>query len=254
MNVRVGIGNVAKTNRELAITLNGEEIKVFLQDGFYWNAPICDYMHIHSYTEIHFVSNGEMTFSVNGDQITVNESTALVIPARVYHAFVSKTEEAVHTAFQIDLSADSPSINELDEGLIRYLFAEIKKTPPRDDHAAIASIITMLCTLLFSHAPVFPHDITDAGYLINDFFSQNYRSNVKLCDLAMLLHLSDRQAERLVKEQTGRSFRDELTATRMRMADQLLATTSMSLTDIAQYVGYCSYAGFWKARERYKKY
>ena len=49
---------------------------------------------------------------------------------------------------------------------------------------------------------------------------------------------------------TGRSFRDELTATRMAVADQLIAEGELSLSEIAAYVGYHSYAGFYKAIKR----
>lgn len=40
---------------------------------------------------------------------------------------------------------------------------------------------------------------------------------------------------------------------RMKMADQLLSHTDMSMTRVAQYVGYNTYAGFWKAYTKYKK-
>ncbi len=249
----VGTGNVIKINNELRIILKNKETKVFLQDGFYWNAPICDYIHIHSYTEIHLVANGEIIFTVGGERMTVNEGAVLIIPGGMYHGFVSQTEGAIHTAFQVDMDVDNASVCRVDEGVMRYLFTEIEKTEPQGDHAPLAAVITLICSQLFTDAPLLAHNVTDMGYLINDFFSHNYRSDVRLCDLATLLHLSERQAERLVEEQTGKCFRDELTATRMRMADQLLATTDMSLTHIAQYVGYHSYAGFWKARNRCKK-
>ena len=250
----VRTGNVARTNNELRISLKGEEIKVFLQDGFYQNSPMCDYMHIHSYTEIHLVTNGRIDFTVGGERMEVKEGVALIIPGGIYHGFSSQTDGAIHAAFQIDRAVDRSQTHVINDGVIRYLFEEISKTAPQGDHATISAIITMICTLLFSDTPLLARGITDTGYLINDFFTHNYREDIRLSDLAALLHLSERQTERLVKEQTGRYFRDELTATRMKMADQLLATTDMPLTLIAQYVGYHSYAGFWKARERYKKY
>jgi AraC-like DNA-binding protein len=35
------------------------------------------------------------------------------------------------------------------------------------------------------------------------------------------------------------------------MAKHLIATTDMSLGEVADYVGYRSYAGFWKAMKKY---
>ena len=88
--------------------------------------------------------------------------------------------------------------------------------------------------------------------MIREFFSNRYGSDRGLGELAEILHVSERQAERLVWECVGRSFRDELTATRMVVADQLLNTTDISLGELAQYLGYKSYAGFWKAYKKYK--
>ena len=50
----------------------------------------------------------------------------------------------------------------------------------------------------------------------------------------------------------GRSFRGALTVTRMQVAERLINISAMPLTEVAQYVGYRSYAGFWKAYQKYK--
>ena len=93
--------------------------------------------------------------------------------------------------------------------------------------------------------------MTDYGFLIHEFFSLHYSEDLHLCDLAQFLHLSERQTERLVIEHTGNTFRNELTAIRMTIAKKLLTSSQMSLTEISQYVGYKSYAGFWKALNKY---
>lgn len=240
-------------NNELKIMIKGRERKIFLQGGFYQNKTICDYLHIHNYAEIHLVAKGKITFVVGAERITIGNGAALVIPGNMYHGYLSKTDDAIHTAFQIDITAKKPSTYAVDENLVCYLFAEIEKTDPQGDHTALAAAIALLCAKLFPHAPLFVHNATDTGYLINDFFNRNYKKEIRLSDLAQLLHLSERQTERLVEEQTGRNFRDQLTATRIRMAEQLLATTDMSRTRVAQYVGYHSYAGFWKAYTKYKQ-
>ena len=84
----------------------------------------------------------------------------------------------------------------------------------------------------------------------SSFFSNRYSEDVRLSDLAEAIHLSERQTERLVIEHTGRGFRDELTETRVKIARQRLADKNMTLGEIAGYVGYRSYAGFWKAMKK----
>lgn len=240
-------------NNELKIMLKDGECNVFLQGGFYCNTSVCDYIHIHNYTEIHLASRGEIVFLVGNERITVDEKNVLVIPRGVPHGCISTTGGALHTAFQIDKAIKKASTYDIGENLTRYLFTETLKTDPCGDHTAVAAIIALICSCIFPDTPLLPHYVTDMGYLISDFFSRNYREDIRLIDLAKMLHLSERQTERLVEEYAGRTFRDELTATRMNMADQLLTTTDMSLTQVAQYVGYRSYAGFYKAYAKYKK-
>ena len=232
--------------------LKNGEYKVFLQGGFYRNTSICDCIHIHNYTEIHLVANGEIMFLVGNERISINEKCVLVIPGGIPHGCISKTEGVIHTAFQIDKATEKTATYDIEENLTRYLFTETQRTDPCGDHTAVAAIISLLCSRIFPDTPLLPHYVTDTGYLISDFFSRNYHEDIRLIDLAKLLHLSERQTERLVEEYTGRSFRDELTFTRMKMADQLISTTDMPQTQVAQYVGYRSYAGFWKAYAKYK--
>ena len=79
------------------------------------------------------------------------------------------------------------------------------------------------------------------------------RGNViRIEDLAKELHLSTRQTERLVFANTGNTFGNELTLTRIAIAKHLIKTTDMKLSDVAEYVGYKSYAGFYKALNRDK--
>ena len=72
----------------------------------------------------------------------------------------------------------------------------------------------------------------------------------KLCDLAEIPHLSERQTERLVIKHMGKSFKEALLDIRTEMAKKLMETTDMPMSEIAKSVGYKSYAGFWKAMKK----
>ena len=109
-------------NNELKIMLKNGETKVFLQGGFYRNTSICDYIHIHNYTEIHLAANGNITFLVGNEQISIDEKIVLVIPKGVPHGCISKTGGVIHAAFQIDKATEKISICDIDETLTRYLF------------------------------------------------------------------------------------------------------------------------------------
>lgn len=65
-----------------------------------------------------------------------------------------------------------------------------------------------------------------------------YGSELSLQQLASQLHVTDSYLSRLFKEELDVNFKDYLTAYRMKKAKELLASTSLSIKDIGQRVGY----------------
>ena len=111
----------------------------------------------------------------------------------------------------------------------------------------------LFCNYFCHKKKVIAQTVDDYGFIIQEFFSIHYSEDIHLGDLANLLHLSERQTERLVKEYTGNSFRNELAAIRINIAKNLLKYSQMSMRKICEYVGYKSYVGFWKAMKKYKE-
>ena len=231
-------------------TVTGEH-KVFLQDGFYYTGFAASNIHEHNYAEIHLIFLGDAEMTVAGESFLQKSGSMLVIPRKVFHSCERKDEGAMHCAFQIDCEPEAYGVYELETSIVSELFELIAHTSPTDDHSMIAAYISLLCTKFETEKKLLPKSLNDYGFLIFEFFSMNYALDVHLCDLAEFLHLSERQAERLVHEHTGHCFRDELAKTRVRIATQLMQTTKMSLSEVAEYTGYRSYAGLWKAMKKY---
>ena len=83
------------------------------------------------------------------------------------------------------------------------------------------------------------------------YLDSNYNENITLASLAKIVGLSPKQVQRIIQNETGNTFLEELTARRMQAARYLEENTDMSATEIAHYVGYNSYSGYWKARKNY---
>ena len=79
---------------------------------------------------------------------------------------------------------------------------------------------------------------------IEKYFAENMQDNKLLDSLAEHIHLSRRQAERLIKSYFGITYREKLIMTRIEMAKELLAAGSLSVEEIAYQVGYSSRASF----------
>ena len=72
-------------------------------------------------------------------------------------------------------------------------------------------------------------------------------ADATLSDLAKALCLSEKQTERVVLKHTGKNFRRNITKKRIEVAKALLEKNELSKKEIAEYVGYNSYGGFFKA-------
>ena len=93
--------------------------------------------------------------------------------------------------------------------------------------------------------------LTRAGLMpiIEDAFFYRH-STLTLKDLASLLNLSQRQTQRLLQDNFGKTFSQKLTDARMAEASQLLTGTGLSVTEIAERSGYSSIEHFSAAFHR----
>ena len=240
-------------NNELNLKNSYTEYKVFLQDGFYLNTTLNPRVHKHNYAEVHLVSNGGLVFNVGEKKYEAKAGDMLIIPRRILHASSQIESGTRHTAFQISYDADEFSVIKLPQTLVSDFFVEIERCRENNIYDSIAAYVMLFISYVRKDKSFSSKRITDYGFLINEFFSHHYSDDIHIEDLAKELHLSERQTERLVVFHTGNTFGRELSATRISIARHLMKTTDMPLTDIAEYVGYRSYAGFFKALKRHGK-
>ena len=238
--------------RELAVRIGDEPHKLFLQDGFYNTSEISDILHYHKYAEVHLTLGGDIRYTLGDTSFVATSGTMLVIPPGVFHAGVKLSEEALCTAFQTDAAVSEIASFSVGDALLGEMFREIGRAGESGDYSGIAAYASLLCRRFIPGEGTKAEPITDYGFLIHEFFSHRYAEDLTLADLAEALHLSERQTERLVYKHTGSSFRDELAKSRGVVAARLLFEGNMSLGEISAYVGYRSYAGFWKAMKKQK--
>ena len=232
-------------NKEMLIHSAVADFKVFLQSGFYPGHTPTAFVHRHNYSEIHIFSE-DATFAVGTETVRLKGGDALAIPKRTLHRCISISDGARHTAFQTSLDLPVTQVRPFSRETVIDFLNEISVCEDTS-YNNVSAYISLFATPFISTEELFADDIRDYGFLINEFFSNRYTEDISLSDLAELLHVSPRHAERLVRECMGDSFGKELTKARVEMAEYLIKTTDMSLTEIARQVGYRSYAGFYKA-------
>ena len=236
---------------ELSFKMIEKDYKAFLQDGFYVSPKTDTSLHKHNYAEVHVLGEGRAEFLIDNHPITVEGPAILTIPAPMMHCCTYQDESLLHTAFQTDCHAEELRTYPIENGIVKTFFDEIQQCRLTGNYSTVAFYIPLFCNFYHKeHHTV--TEIKDYNFLISEFFILNYDKDVYLADLAEQLHISERHAERLVLQYTGRSFREELVAVRMRIANQLMQAENVSLEQIAKYVGYRSYSGFWKAMKRFE--
>ena len=240
-------------NNELTLKIGSKNRKILLQNGFYSHTVQSTRLHKHNYAEIHVVANAQTPIIIDGKTYFLEDGNIVLIPKETSHCFKSVNTDHKSSGFQVDYPFTKLSFKKLPKELANEFLKEIDLCAANGDHTRIAAYISLFCSYFFEEEKLHATPINDFGFLIEEFFSNRYSEDVHLKDLAETLHLSKRQTERLVIKHTGRTFRAELVSVRLRTAKYLLATTSMTPTAVCEYVGYHSYAGFFKAMKKFDK-
>lgn len=237
-------------NGELTVKIGNTDRKVLLQDGYFDFNVIKSPLHKHSYAELHVVESGVVCYGIQGNAIEVPAGTVLAIPPDVFHRCLSFKENTRHIAFQVEVPVAKITAAAFPWEVLTAFFTEIEAALQSGNYAGVAAYISLLCARFYPEEAVPCRRLQDDAFIIREFFSSRYNQDVTLADLAKELCRSEKQAERLVIKHTGHTFKKELAAHRMHIAKHMLAAGEMTLTEVAEYVGYRTYSGFWKA---YKK-
>lgn len=237
---------------ELSFSIANEKHRAFFMNGFLSSSnETAANLHKHNFSEIHFITGGDAVFLVGENKINLQSGHIMIIPQGEFHCCIQKDAGVFHNAFQVDFDVKEVGTVDIGSGVVSNLFSEIESLKKTGDYTKVLAYISLFCSYLCPEGKRIAEPVSDYGFIIQEFISTNYNKKIKLSDLACELHLSERQTERLVREYTGNSFKEEVRKIRMNVANQLLASSGMTLSEVAEYVGYESYAGFWKAHNLY---
>lgn len=239
-------------NYEMQITVGTKNVRVFLQAGFFNLCAKPSAYHRHRYTEAHVAVSGVLRYNVDGEDVTIRDGEMYVIPPMTFHRCISATENAERLAFMVESEGvKSGSFAPIFDA-VSSLAGAIKGKKGVGD-AKTRACLSVICAEFTDEASVMPIPVSDRGFIIHEFFSNNYHRDITISEIAGVLHLSEKQAQRMIKQYTGNDFRTELTHRRMEATERFISAGDMSLTEIAERVGYKSYSGFWKAFRAWQK-
>ena len=232
---------------ELEVRIGNKQCKVFFKSKREQFFNKISPFHNHHYTEIHLLARGTLTFDIDNEKYELVAGNVLAVPQGIYHICFKTSSENTHICFFIDASIKAPKLLKMPSDLIENFIEDYKKAFDNGNYCKIASYVSLLCNDVFEENVVSVKVSDDHAIVIEEFFSTRYAEEIRLFDLASQLCLSEKQTERLVLKHTGKTFKQKLSSTRVEMAKKLIEGSKMPMQKAAEYVGYKSYSGFWKA-------
>lgn len=238
-------------NGIISIKLGDKNARCFIDSGSLAHEYCVSHYHRHSYAEIHLVIDGEISYFIDKEVIKATAGSVIFIPSGVYHYTGESKGNLSYGAFQIDSDCKKTGHEKLSVEFLKEYFNEVQASGEHGNFAVLSATISYICSKVVEDINESAVEDCDYAYAINNFFGRYYNHEVTINELAKYLGLSEKQTTRLVRKYTGKTFGQNILEARMHTADYLCTNTDMPMAEIAQYVGYNSYGGFFKAREKF---
>ena len=227
------------------------------QKGIY-NMPSA---HFHNYHELYFLISGKTKYFINGEIFMLSAGDIIFVPNRKFHqtdypdpdnierVIITFNDEFIgnlctphlntiisHKHFQI------PKVHiHMFHSLIRKLEAEHLNKLYDYENMEKLYMCQLLIMLLRYAAPPRTIKLSESYQLAQDaakFISMNYSQSLTLNTMAKKYSISPDYFSKIFKKATGVGFLEYLNITRISAAQELLATTTMTATQVAFECGF----------------
>lgn len=232
------------------------------------------FLHKHDYVEIEYVTSGSCTFNFEDNVLSLNEGELCLISPGSVHDFVIDDESTVYSimlrrstfrsSFVAILSHDDVLSNFFRASLVdtktpNYLIFRSENTdfmkvmvqsammechhPDTYSNSCCISLVNMLLACVLRSeggSPVFYQNRTGGEFApVLNYIRHNHHT-VTLSELSEVFHYSKPHMCTLIKQYTGVSFSSLVKQARMNEARDFVTRTELSISSIAEKVGYNS--------------
>ena len=240
----------------------------------YGYMPRADYyMHKHSDYELHYLFQGNCSFSVGNKNFLVQQGEYILISPNTYHIIKHVTEDISKMCISFSFTHSSKTkLSKDSEKLLAcfmdfdafvshandhaWLFSSICKQPKEESFsfyeteemkAYLTLLILQLSQQLREQEGFVPQNIritSKQDAEITEFFNANFRLSNGADILSEQLHVSRRHLDRILKKQYGKNYREMLQEARLTRGLDLLTSTDKPIAEIANLIGYSNPASF----------
>ncbi|WP_035773644.1 AraC family transcriptional regulator [Butyrivibrio sp. VCD2006] len=278
MEEKNSIDKIAYHDRNIGFMMEGESVFVgnIVYECFHRSIPL--HAHSDNSYEIHYISSGYGKVTISGKEYETGPGTLYITGPKVKHSMIPDkkdplSEYCVYLKLSPDLKNDKRMLSPLRifratkiwygkdkhgiNSLMKSLFRELKdeNIGYRESVESLIKQIIVACVRDYAvnegKTDYQGFKSNDDQYLtIEEAFLYEY-ATLTLTTLAGRLSLSTRQTQRLLMEHYGMNFQSKRTEAKMSAAAIMLRSPDITVTRIADELGYSSVEHFSSAFKKY---
>ncbi|MCH5192017.1 MAG: AraC family transcriptional regulator [Oscillospiraceae bacterium] len=243
-------------------------------------ATVNDTVQLHSHAkdcyELHYIYGGTGSLHLNNERFPIKKGSLFIAGPNAPHMQMSDSETPIYEMciYLVIKNADRSDVlhyfashpnfvgssNSRVRRLFRRIIAESRETSRWSENVVSALVIALISEIVKLYAPqeeVIPAETGSDFYenrskvLDNFFLNENLSGSLE--DFAKELGVCPRQAERIIYEAYGSTFKKLRADARMAKAASLLEAGNLTVEQCAQACGYASVTSFNKAfKQKYQ--
>ncbi|MCI2171377.1 helix-turn-helix transcriptional regulator [Schleiferilactobacillus perolens] len=211
--------------------------------------------HTHYFTEIFYITAGSGRFLIRDDYHVVKEGDVLYIPPMVEHTEFSDLETPMSyyvigvEGIQLngEENQDHLQLHDSDADLAYYFIHGHNELTAKKLYwqTVVYDMVHIILTKIsrLSMTPIAAQEsqtVSSDSFKIKNYIDNNFADNIKLDDLAAMLHRSKYHLSHTFTEDYGVSISRYIQRVRLNAAKFLLETTNYSLAEVADIAGFTS--------------
>lgn len=248
----------------ISVQINGFAAD-FLWWGVYDDNWWRNYLHVHTFYEICYVFQGRGVFRINHRDYVVEPGQLFIAKPGELHEIISdethplgiyfwsytliapakRHNDDTQRLFQsfIDSNICVSNHTGMTASILDLLLDEVQRREAGYVEAIQGLVTKLLLETTRSITDIPPQQIEDSAQdtIVKEavqYLKDNYARDVSVRDVAAQVHLSERQTARRFREATGFSIKAYLIDLRLKIASQLLLKQNMTVSQVANAVGY----------------
>ena len=197
--------------------------------------------------ELTIVISGKVTYRIGGVCYELLPGSAIFIPALSERERLRAESECDYVSF--NFSSDAPELATLIENachsevmLILSAIDRIAEKPGLSFYDRAAEMLAVIISLLENYSRTERMTALTLGIL--DYIHKNFRSRITLSDIASEFYFSPVYCESVFSSDVGQSIIDYVLDLRIHEAEHLIIEGDMTLSEIAERVGFSDYNYF----------